>query len=224
METKLRLVTSRPRTMAEQTAEAIVEAAAEGRIRPGERLIETDLAREMNISRVPVREALRMLEGQGVVVNAPHRGLHLFDADDRSLEQLLSVRLALEELALVCALTAIKADPTLLEPFDNAIAAMQDALRRKSRYGIAVADMDFHKAIYSATGNPTLIDMWALLARKLLIVIGVAMYVEDGEQIVNSHLELLAAIKTGKRKEALMALRPHITEALELRQLAAKRA
>jgi DNA-binding GntR family transcriptional regulator len=206
---------ARPKNLADHAADAIVRAAVERRIQPGDRLLETDLARELGISRVPVREALRLLESQGIVVVAPRGGIHLFSIDELSLEQLLSVRLVLEEQAVAVALPAIRKDAGLLHPFEDALSAMRDALRRKSHYGMAMADMDFHKAIYAATGNPTLLDMWAMMSRKLLIIVGLAMWEMGSYDPVRSHEKLLDAIRRGNRADVLKVLRPHITEALE---------
>ena len=65
----------RPITLVEQVVDAFVKAAAEGQILPGDRIVEADLAKALNVSRVPVREALRLLESQGIVVNSPYRGM-----------------------------------------------------------------------------------------------------------------------------------------------------
>src|SRR5215204_4871113 len=72
-----RLLPVQPRTMVEQAAEAIVAAAARGVFLPGDRLVEAEIARDLGISRVPVREALRLLESQGIVVGTPYKGMRL---------------------------------------------------------------------------------------------------------------------------------------------------
>src|SRR6185312_15420433 len=88
----LRLVGAvRPITLVEQIVEALVRAAAEGRILPGERLVEAEISRRFDVSRVPVREALRLLESQGIVTNAPYRGMRLMEVDARHLRQILVV-------------------------------------------------------------------------------------------------------------------------------------
>src|SRR3954452_10874117 len=68
-----RLVPVQPRTMVEQAAEAIVAGAARGIFLPDDRLVEAEIARDLGISRVPVREALRLLESQGIVVSTPYK-------------------------------------------------------------------------------------------------------------------------------------------------------
>jgi DNA-binding GntR family transcriptional regulator len=84
------------KSLVEQVVDAIVEAAAKGVFLPGDRLVEAELARSLNVSRIPVREALRLLESQGVVVSERYRGMSLMSVDIERLEKILKVRLALE--------------------------------------------------------------------------------------------------------------------------------
>src|SRR5437763_2114326 len=90
----------RPITLVDQVVDAFVKAAAEGQIVPGDRIIEAELAKALNVSRVPVREALRLLESQGIVVNTPHRGMRLMAVDAKRLHDILVVRTSLEQLAV----------------------------------------------------------------------------------------------------------------------------
>src|SRR5918911_931158 len=95
-----RLVPVQPRTMVEQAAEAIVAGAARGIFLPDDRLVEAEIARDLGISRVPVREALRLLESQGIVVSTPYKGMRLMQVSNRGVAELMRVRLALETLAV----------------------------------------------------------------------------------------------------------------------------
>ena len=95
-----RLAPVQPRTMVEQAAEAVVAAAARGAFLPGDRLVEAEIARDLGISRVPVREALRLLESQGIVVSTPYKGMRLMQVTNRAVAELTRVRTALETVAL----------------------------------------------------------------------------------------------------------------------------
>src|SRR5215207_6588333 len=95
-----RLVPVQPRTMVEQAAESIVAAAARGLFLPGDRLVEAEIARDLGISRVQVREALRLLESQGIVVSTPYKGMRLMQVTNAGVAALMRVRLALESLAV----------------------------------------------------------------------------------------------------------------------------
>ena len=87
-------------TLTEKVTDAIVQAVMERRIPFGSRLVEAELSRALNVSRVPIREALRLLESQGVVVNTPYKGMCLMTVDERKLDEILSVRTLLEERAV----------------------------------------------------------------------------------------------------------------------------
>ena len=87
------------KTLVEQVVDRIVEAAARGIFLPGDRVVEAEVARRLQVSRVPVREALRLLESQGIVENIPYRGMRLMDVSVARLEKVLKVRLVLEQLA-----------------------------------------------------------------------------------------------------------------------------
>src|SRR5436853_2307544 len=104
-----------PRTLVDHVVEAIVQAAATGIFMPGDRIVEADVARRLNVSRVPVREALRLLESQGIVVSMPYRGMRLMEVTNRGVAALMQVRLALETLAVKEAL----ARPGGTERFDR---------------------------------------------------------------------------------------------------------
>ena len=88
-----------PRTLVHQVIDALVAGASEGLILPGDRIIETELAAQLGVSRVPVREALRVLESQGIVVNEPYKGIRLTPVTPERIDQLIEVRVALETTA-----------------------------------------------------------------------------------------------------------------------------
>ena len=88
-----------PRTLVHQVIDALVAGASEGLILPGDRIVEADLALQLGVSRVPVREALRVLESQGVVVNEPYKGIRLTPVTPERIDQLIEVRVALETTA-----------------------------------------------------------------------------------------------------------------------------
>src|SRR5262249_12483104 len=130
----------RPITLVDQLVEAIVRAAAEGRILPGERLVEAALSRRFNVSRVPIREALRLLESQGIVTNAPYRGMRLMEVDAGHLRQILVVRASLERVAARDAAAAHRRDPGVLAAMEQALIEMKRAVADDDSFALAEAD------------------------------------------------------------------------------------
>src|SRR3569623_771752 len=100
--------------LAERAAEASVRGVASGALQPGQRLVEVELARLLQMSRVPLREALKILEAQGIVESTPHRGTHIATFDEPRIDEICEARLALEKIAMHGALAAYRRDPTLL--------------------------------------------------------------------------------------------------------------
>lgn len=101
----------RSRNLGDQVADSIVSAAIHGHLVQGQRLIESELADAFGVSRVPVRGALHTLAGQGIVIALPNREVRLVTITAEMLEQMLSVRLVLEEHAADLAFSAIKETP-----------------------------------------------------------------------------------------------------------------
>ncbi|MEZ1315319.1 GntR family transcriptional regulator [Pseudomonas fluorescens] len=200
----------RSRTLGDQVADSIVSAAIHGDLAPGARLIEVELAEAFGVSRVPVREALKTLESQGIVVTT-NRELCLVDVDRESLEQMLSVRVVLENHAVELAMAAIAKDPRLLEPFEDALFNLQGAIRKGSAFLAAQADMDFHRAIYLASGNKTLLDIWDKMSRKILIAVGLRV---PNTKVYEDHEKLLSILKSNDSVKFKEALLPHVQECL----------
>src|SRR5262245_61346250 len=164
----------RPITLVDQLVEAIVRAAAEGKILPGERLVEAALSRHFNVSRVPVREALRLLESQGIVTNAPYRGMRLMEVDARHLRQILVVRASLERVAAREAAAAYRRNPGALAGMEQALGAMERAVAAADSFALAEADTAFHRALCRIGGNDVLLQVWETLARRLTIIVGLS--------------------------------------------------
>jgi DNA-binding GntR family transcriptional regulator len=159
-------------SLAEQAADAIVTGVSAGALKPGQRLVETELAGLLKMSRVPLREALKILEAQGIVESIPHRGTRIAMFDDARVNQVCEVRIALERIALSYAAPIYKAEPELLARLDQIIAAMARAADRLEWLEISKADLEFHREICRASGNSIVETLWEALARHVFIVFG----------------------------------------------------
>lgn len=222
-----RLSLVRPVTLVEQIVEALVRAAAEGRFLPGDRLNEIEIARELSVSRVPVREALRLLESQGIAVKTTTaRGLSLMQVDQRHLHEILVVRTSLEQLAAREAVAAYARDKSAFDAIERAVATMERATRDNNGYEHARADTGFHRALCAISGNAVLLSIWETLARKLTIIFGLATLQKDLESIYREHVDLLDVLKRGNLAAIDRAIHQHIiemTERLDFEAFFAKR-
>ena len=201
----------RPQTLVERVGDSIIAQAARGVILPGDRLVEADLARKLGVSRVPVREALRMLESQGIVVNEPYRGIRLRPVTNARVRDLVEARTALETTAALRAVAARRHRGDAIAPMQAAVAAMRGCAARRDAYGLAAADADFHRALCRLGGNAVLVDLWETLARQMTIIFGLATLGKEMEAIVEEHVALLDDLQSGRRARLRASLDEHIT-------------
>jgi DNA-binding GntR family transcriptional regulator len=208
-----RLAPVQPRTMVEQAAEAVVAAAARGVFLPGDRLVEAEIARDLGISRVPVREALRLLESQGIVVSTPYKGMRLMQVTNRAVAELTKVRIALETLAVREIVDQVKAGApdSLLLPARRAAAAYEQALRGDDRAGAVAADLLLHGELCRASGNAVLHGVWSGMSRQLAVVWGLGHGARSAVTVIAEHKALLDQLARGDAQGALAALEKHLS-------------
>ena len=203
-------------TTVDQVVEAIVKSASEGRFSPGKRVIEAEVARELGVSRVPVREALRLLESQGIVVNAPYRGMRLMTVDREHLREILIVRSSLEQLAVPAVSNTLRRDPAARQSLNIHISAMARAARRSNVFEMAEADIAFHRSLCLMSENKVLVQLWDMLARRLTIIFGIAIRAMDLTRIHADHVVLVAILLRGDVHEIEGVLDLHIMESLRV--------
>ena len=204
-----RMAPVQPRTMVEQAAEAVVAAAARGAFLPGDRLVEAEIARDLGISRVPVREALRLLESQGIVVSTPYKGMRLMRVTNAGVAEMMRVRLALESLA-VKEILAAGGGEARIAAARSAAAVYEAQLAGGDLAAIAHADMVVHAEICRASGNAVLHGLWLGLARQLTVIWGLGQGGRPGAAVAAEHAGLLDALARGDAKGAQAALAAHL--------------
>ncbi|MBR5127365.1 MAG: GntR family transcriptional regulator [Roseburia sp.] len=132
-------------------------AILKGELKPGERLMELQLAAKLGVSRTPIREAIRMLEQEGLAVTIPRRGAEVAKMTEKDMQDVLQVREALDELAASIACECMTDEE--LESLKQAMVAFEKATATKDIKQIADTDMVFHDIIYQATRNPKLVNI-----------------------------------------------------------------
>ena len=130
-----------------------------GNLKPGERLMEIQLANRLGVSRTPVREAIRMLELEGLVINMPHKGAQVAKITEKDLQDVLEVREGLEEMAVRLACERIT-DEELHELYEASRTFEKLARAENSDVTrLAEADEAFHAIIYRASCNRRLVQL-----------------------------------------------------------------
>lgn len=200
-----------PRTLPEQVADRIVNAIGRGVLQPDERLIESELASELAVSRIPVRDALRTLVTQGVVRAEPNRGVRVVRFDEAKIDEVKSARIALEQLAARLVMDRVRHDPGVMDSMTDALTAMRSCAESRDIPGLNRADIMFHDALYHASGSDTLVALWRTIARQVEIIFASEIAcMPDPEMLTRDHLEFCNAIRNADEQELDRAVERHI--------------
>lgn len=207
-----RVVPARRRGLADEVADRVRDAIFGGVYPPGAQLREVELSGALGVSRGPVREALLRLEREGLVRSEWHRGATVTTLSDQDVAELDSLRSALEQLAVE--LVIANASDADLEVVDRVVARME---RADDEHEMVRCDIDFHDAVYAASGHRRLIEAWQAIRSQvhlfLLTRIGVS---SEGylAGIPAEHRRLATALRARDRDAALDLFATHRGEAL----------
>ena len=199
----------------EQTLDALREAILNGELKPGQTLIEMDLARQLGVSRAPIREALRILNSEALVETVPYHGTTVRRLSRADIEEIYSMRVLLETFAIERIVQAGKTDE--LGGLREIVAQMVIGGRDKDIRRLNWLDRDFHDALIAMSGHRLLAAMWQNVSMKVRQVMAlVNRRNSDLQQIAQSHLPLIAALERGDLGQATLLLRRHIASAGDL--------
>lgn len=145
--------------------EHLREAIISGVLKPGERLMELQLAEDMGVSRTPVREAIRKLELEGLVIMVPRRGAYVSDLSIRDIAETFEIRAALESLA--AGLAAERIVPEELEQLERILVQIGECEMESDLSRIAELDEEFHALLFAATRNQRLTQIVSNLREQI---------------------------------------------------------
>ena len=185
------------------------QAILTGEMKPGERLLEIHLANKLGVSRTPIREAIRMLELEGLVIMVPRRGAQVAQITEKSMSDVLEVRCALDELAVELACERISEEEK--RELEDACGEFEKATVTKQVHVIAKADVEFHDIIFKAAGNPRLTQMINNLAEQMYRYR--FEYIKDETQhqmLIEEHRRICESISNRDVAAAKEAIRVHI--------------
>lgn len=185
------------------------QAILRGELKPGERLMEIQLANKLGVSRTPIREALRKLELEGLVNMVPRKGAEVADITEKSLRDVLEVRKALEELSVQLACEKITEEE--IEELKRVAERFKDTLNDQDVTKIAEADVAFHDVIYTATDNQKLILLLNNLREQMYRYRVEYLKKEEAyPQLIAEHEELIDNISKRNKEEATRIMCEHI--------------
>ncbi|MBQ8591265.1 MAG: GntR family transcriptional regulator [Lachnospiraceae bacterium] len=180
-----------------------------GELKPGERLMEIHLANKLGVSRTPIREAIRKLELEGLVIMIPRRGAEVANITEKSLSDVLEVRRALDALAVELACDRITEEE--LQALKKACEEFEKATKSKDIKVIAKADVKLHDIIVVATGNQRLIQLVNNLSEQMYRYR--FEYIKDFSQhqtLIEEHRDIYESLVEKNKEAASNAVKKHI--------------
>lgn len=197
--------------LSDQVKDRLLQAILDGRYPPGARIVETRVARELGTSQAPVREALRDLEGLGVIETTAFRGARVRRLSTDELLEAFAVRSELESLGARIAITRLTdAD---LDELAGYVAEMQDAADAGDVHREAMADAAFHGRIVELAGNATLARVWRTLEPFLRTYITIVAPGSDRRRIADGHQPVLDALRQRDPEIVTAVIHRHFEDA-----------
>ena len=171
--------------------------------------MELQLAAKLGVSRTPIREAIRMLEQEGLAITIPRKGAIVAGMTEKDMQDVLEIREALEELSVQVACDKITAEE--IAKLHRNMKNFEQSLKSGDLKQMAQADVEFHDVIYQATDNPKLINMLNNLREQMYRYR--LEYIKDAayhNRLVAEHEEIYSAIMDGDEERAAKAVVLHI--------------
>lgn len=199
----------------ERAYQIVRQGILDGRLAPGERLKEEDLAQEIGVSRTPIREALRRLDLEGLLSFVPNQGTRVADWADQDIEEIFSLRALLESHA--AGLAARRMTPEALGRLRDLAAQMERLVAEADGWpgdALTEANSAFHREILDVAGNRRLAAMMSNLMEMPVIVSTFRRYrPADLRRSASHHTEMVAAFESGDADWAASVMRSHVRAA-----------
>ena len=185
------------------------QAILTGELKPGERLMEIHLANKLGVSRTPIREAIRKLELEGLVTMIPRRGAEVAQITEKSMNDVLEVRMSLDALCVELACDRITQEG--LDALRDACDAFEQSVKTKDVRKIAQADVALHDIIVQATGNQRLVQLVNNLSEQMYRYR--FEYIKDSSQhptLIEEHRIIYQSLVDKDKETASAAAKTHI--------------
>lgn len=199
----------------ERIASALREAILTGEFKPGQPLIETELATLLGVSRAPLREALQLLNAEGLVESIAYHGTTVRTLSRTDIEELYSLRIVLETFAAQCVIA--RRDPAHAQPLRSLYETMLLAAEREDLNSVSEIDRDFHDTLIDLSEHSLLHSTWSAVSMRVRQVMALRnRRNRDIRQIAYNHMPIIEAIERGDLPCVAELLQVHIGSARDL--------
>ncbi|MFI0901350.1 GntR family transcriptional regulator [Streptomyces sp. NPDC020983] len=185
------------------------QSIVEGELGPNDRVVESEIARRLGVSQAPVREAVKQLAREGLLMHIPRRGHFVVEISSQDAEYARQVREPLERLAARLATENITEEQ--LEMLDHLVEHMHDAVATNDVSRFRDADIEFHTLISQSAGNPFLERMWEVIEPSLRTLRAIAdpLFQGDWHAMADEHGRLVSLLRSGDAEQAAEAFADH---------------
>lgn len=202
-----------PHLKRESLCDAIIrlieEALLTGELQPGDRIVEAELAQKAGISRGPVREAIRQLVGEGILVSYPSKGTFVTRWTPRAVEEAYTLRAVLERFAIQEAVKHIT--PEEIAQLQATVDEMDRSARLNDIRALARLDVRFHEQLYALSGHSLLQETLSQLRRRLYCLLAMDRgFTTHRDEIAANHQLIVDALKAGDAAVAGQVIADHI--------------
>jgi len=195
--------------LSDQVYQVLRQRIVAGSLTPGQRLVESDIARQLGTSQAPAREAIKRLAHEGLVSSLPHRGNYVAEISAEEAREVRDVRVVLEEFAARQA--TVRLQPRTLWLLEESVDRMRAAAAGGDIGAFREADVTFHRDVCAASGNSVLARLWRTIEPSLwgLHVVSNPLYGGDWVAMAERHADLVAALAAGDPDEAARLFAAH---------------
>jgi DNA-binding GntR family transcriptional regulator len=200
-----------PRTFRRDVAASIRAAILDGTLRSGAPLVERRIAQEMGVSRAPIREALRLLEEEGLVVTFPYKGTYVTHVSPRMVDEILSLRTALDAFAAERALPRLRHDGA--RHMTRLQRQLLAAAERADEDELVELHLAFHRAFYELADHDLLLQFWTTMESQMRLYDRVHQRAYASlQEYAEAHQRIVDVLATGNLTDLKKILVEHITE------------
>ena len=199
-------------TLKAQTATLLRHSIISGKIQPGSKLVEREVAESFGISRAPARDALMQLEKEGLVISKPD-ARYVIELTERDIVELHQVRLALETLAVQLAAKNTNESNRLAQL--QALHQMEDAIEKNDGNAFALADLDGHELIWRQANNHHLEQQLRTMIGPMFMFMANSTEFYNWQETLELHRDMVHSVNSGDREAATESIRRHLTNSRE---------
>jgi DNA-binding GntR family transcriptional regulator len=208
------------RNLPDRLADQLVVMIAKGELKPRQRIFEKEICEIQGVSRIPVREALRLLQAQGVVHTEPNRGTYVTEFTSDEMMEMLELRLAVERIALRRIVERKVPKARIKTVLTESLEAMRRAAMLNDRLSFCQADLSFHNGIVELSASPVLAPSWQMLSRGVLVFL---MREQETppmgfDELIAQHERLLELLQSDSTNALDQLIECHILEVVRRRR------